>query len=458
MSTPDAPALESPLSIGGVRLPNRLYRAPLLECAGNGAGAVDELIADLEPAAASGAGLICQGATIVREAGGCAAPGMTRVHDPDFVAELGRLTDAVHRHGGRIAIQLEHGGLRSMETWHREYRHQHPNLQQLAVSEPPWQLRALERTGFVSYDAHVLSTAEAHELATDFGRAAARAVDAGYDVIHLAGANMGLLHQFCSPFYNRREDEFGDLGRFFEVVLDAIRTHAGDVPVITKLPAETEAPPFVRRRRSRRETVRLAERLATAGYDGLVPVNGSVFWDMSVIRGEFPDAAWRDERHRDGYTAAFGSPLRAAAVAVANWIESFQFDFEPAWNADLCRRVRDRVDVPVLLEGGVRDRSQIDTLLGDACDAVGMGRPFYAEPRLPARLLDADDAAVVCENCNNCAVPQAGGAAGVCRSADVLERAGRLRKAGAYERDQPDASGVEDADTETVDSRPAGET
>jgi NADH:flavin oxidoreductases, Old Yellow Enzyme family len=442
MSTPDVPALESSLSVGGVRLPNRLYRAPLLECAGNGPDAVDTLIADLEPAAASGAGLICQGATIVREAGGCAAPGMTRVHDPDFVAELGRLTDAVHRHGGRIAIQLEHGGLRSMETWHRGYRRDHPDLQQLAVSEPPWQLRALERTGFVSYDAHVLTTAEAHELAADFGRAAARAVDAGYDLIHLAGANMGILHQFCSPFYNRRDDEFGDLGRFFEVVLDEIRARAGDVPVITKLPAETEAPPFVRRRRSRRETVRLAERLVTAGYDGLVPVNGSVFWDMSVIRGEFPDAAWRDEHHRDDYTDAFGSPLRTAAVAVANWVESFQFDFEPAWNADLCRRVRDRVDAPVLLEGGVRDREQIDTLLGDACDAVGMGRPFYAEPRLPARLLDADDATAVCENCNNCVVPQAGGAVGVCRSPDVVERAGRLRKAGAYETDSAGVDGT----------------
>jgi 2,4-dienoyl-CoA reductase-like NADH-dependent reductase (Old Yellow Enzyme family) len=447
MSTLDAPALESPLSVGGLQLPNRLYRAPLLECAGNGPDAVDTLIADLEPAAASGAGLICQGATIVRGEGGCAAPGMTRVHDPAFVAGLERLTDAVHRHGGRIAIQLEHGGLRSMETWHREYRRDHPDLQQLAVSEPPWQLRALERTGFVSYDAHVLSTAEAYELAADFGRAAARAVDAGYDLIHLAGANMGILHQFCSPFYNRRDDEFGDLGRFFEVVREEIRARAGDVPVLTKLPVETEAPPFVRRRRSVRETVQLAQRLAAAGYDGLVPVNGSVFWDMSVIRGEFPDAAWRDDHHREGYTAAFGSPLRAAAVAVANWVESFQFDFEPAWNADLCRRVRDRVDVPVLLEGGVRDRSQIDRLLGDACDAVGMGRPFYAEPRLPARLLDADDAAVVCENCNNCVVPQAGGAVGVCRTADVLERAGRLRKAGVYESGEPEVETGQKAET-----------
>ena len=94
---PDDPTLEDALTIGGHTVRNRLYRAPLLECAGNGADAVDRLIADLEPAAASGAGLLQQGATIVRGEGGCAAPAMTRVHDPDFVADLERLTDRVHR-------------------------------------------------------------------------------------------------------------------------------------------------------------------------------------------------------------------------------------------------------------------------------------------------------------------------------------------------------------------------
>ncbi|MEZ3114606.1 NADH:flavin oxidoreductase [Halobaculum sp. MBLA0147] len=452
MTTPrseTAPALTDPLELGSVTLANRLYRAPLLECAGNGPEAVDRLIADLEPAAAAGAGLVCQGATIVTAEGGCAAPGMTRVHDPEFVSELERLTDAIHRHGGRIAIQLEHGGLRAMETWHHEYRREHPGLEQLAVSEPPWQLRALDRAGLLSYDARVLSTAEVYDLAATFGRAAERAVAAGYDVIHLAGANMGLLHQFCSPFYNRRDDEFGDHGRFFEVVLSEIRDRVGDVPVTTKVPAETAAPPFVRRTRSATETVRLCQRLASAGYDGLVPVNGSVFWDMSIVRGEFPDAAWRDERHHEGYDRAFGSRARAVAVAVANWIESVAYDFEPGWNAALCRRVRERVSVPVFCEGGIRDRPQIDRLLGDACDAVGMGRPFYAEPRLPARLLgrEAADAAVVCENCNNCAVPQVTGAPGVCRTPAVLERAGELRRAGAYERPAAAGEGADDTTT-----------
>lgn len=438
--------LTDSLDIGSVTLPNRLYRAPLLECAGNGSEAVETLIRDLEPAAAAGAGLVCQGATIVRGEGGCAAPGMTRVHDPEFVTELERLTDAIHAHGGKIAIQLEHGGLRSMETWHHEFRAENPDLRQLAVSEPPWQLRALDRAGFLSFDPHVLSTEEVYDLAADFGRAAGYAADAGYDLIHLAGANMGIVHQFCSPFYNRRDDEFGDLGRFFEVVLDEIRQRAGDVPVMTKVPAETEAPPFVRRTRSVVETVRLSQRLASAGYDALVPVTGSVFWDMSIIRGEFPGESWTDETFRAGYEAAFGSQWRAAAVALANWIESFRYDFDPAWNADLCRRVRERVSVPILCEGGIREKSRIENLLGDSCDAVGMARPFYAEPRLPARLLasDSESTRVACENCNNCVVPQATGEPGVCRTSSVLEAVGQHRLDGAYGRDSEE-SDVPDA-------------
>ena len=49
---------------------------------------------------------------------------------------------------------------------------------------------------------------------------------------------------------------------------------------------------------------------------------------------------------------------------------------------------------------------------------------------------DADaGASAVCDSCNNCAVPQVTGAPGVCRTPAVLEEVGRLRKAGAYDRD-----------------------
>jgi 2,4-dienoyl-CoA reductase-like NADH-dependent reductase (Old Yellow Enzyme family) len=485
--------LEDPLEIGSVTVPNRLYRAPLLECAGNGPDAVDALIADLEPAAESGVGLIFQGATIVRGDGGCAAPGMTRVHDDDFVARLGRLTEAVHDHGGKLFVQLEHGGLRSMETWHAGYRREHPDLTQLAVSKPPWQLRALDRVGFLDYDPDVMTTSEVETLAADFGRAARRCVDAGYDGIHLAGANMGLLHQFATPFYNRRDDRFGDRGAFFERVLDEIRERAGDVPVVTKVPAETPAPRVVRRHLSLDDGVALAARLADYGYDAVVPVQTNVFWDMSIVRGAYPKRAWTDESLRGAYADAFGSRWRALAVRALNRLQARRMDFDAPWNAEFCRRVRDRVDVPVLCEGGVRERSEMNRLLGAddvnppsespaadgttttksaaadgttitksaAADAVGMARPFYAEPRLGARLLDphgrthvTPDTRVVCESCNNCTVPQATGEPGVCRTPSVLRERGRLAKRGAYDPD--DQRGASDPDDQSHEPTETG--
>lgn len=427
-----SPRLTDPFAIGGLSIPNRLYRAPLLECAGNGPDAVDALIRELEPAAEAGAGLLFQGATIVRGEGGCAAPGMTRVHDPEFVSRLEELTDAIGEHGSRLFLQLEHGGLRSMETWHAGYRAENPDLKQLAVSTPPRLLRLADRLGILEYDPQVLSTEEVYELAADFGRSARYAVEAGYDGVHIAGANMGIVQQFFSPYYNRRDDEFGgsltNRVRFLSVIYDEIRERAGDVPLVTKVPAETASPPVVRRRLSERDAVEVCRACEAMGYDAVAPVQGSVFWDMSLIRGEFPERAWRDERFAGGYEDAFGAGWRA--VALANRIHAAGFEFESAWNAGLCGRVREEVSIPVLCEGGIRG-PETGRVLDSAADAVGMGRPFYAEPRLPARVLAGER--VVCESCNNCTVPQAAGARGVCRTPSVLAERGTLARRGAYD-------------------------
>lgn len=430
--------LTDPVEIGGVTLPNRLYRAPLLECAGNGPGAIDTLVDELEPTAAAGAGLIFQGASIVSSEGGCAAPNMTRVHDPSFVAELSRLTDRVHEHGSRIFIQLAEGGLRSMGLWHKEHRERNPETPQRAVSEPPWQLKLADRAGLVGLQPDVLSTAAVYDLAEAFGRAAGYAVDAGYDGIHISGANMGIVQQFLSPYYNRRNDKFGDGVQFLLAVRDAVREHAGDVPLVTKVPAETAAPPFVRRHLSRADGLEIARRLADAGYNAVVPVEVSVYWDASLIRGAYPDRAWEAEQLQGAYEAAFGGPLRARAVSLLNRLQSLWFPREPGWNAGFCRAVREAVDVPVLCEGGIRARGHCDRLLGadgdPAADMVGMGRPFYAEPRLPARLLAGQNRAL-CESCNNCTIPQVAGEPGRCRTPAVVRERARLEQDGVYDRE-----------------------
>ena len=467
--------LEDPISVGGLEIPNRLYRAPLLECAGTEPNTAERLVRELEPAAASGVGLVIPGATIVRPESGCPAPRMTRVHDPEFVSGLAPVPETIGDHGGRVFLQLEHGGLRSLEIWHSAYRERHPEFTQLAVSEPPRALRALDRLGIFDIDSYVLSTAEVRELARDFGRSASYAVDAGYDGIHIAGANMGIVQQFLSPYYNRRDDEFSEGIRFLEHVHDAVREFAGDVPLITKVPVETEFPRPLRRRKrlTLDDGIEISRRLEEIGYDGLVPVTGSPFWDTNLVRGKYPKRAWEASDLQPGYEGAFGGQWGARAVAAVHRLQSRWVTERPAWNRRFCRRVREAVSIPVCCEGGIRTRAGIDRLLDPgaetdgtgtdsgsgadvepAADLIGLGRPFYAEPRLGARLLDhgedgsddgtggtdgatpvrnRDEGRALCRDCNNCTIPQVTGARGTCRTPSVVRERARLEKEGVYD-------------------------
>jgi 2,4-dienoyl-CoA reductase-like NADH-dependent reductase (Old Yellow Enzyme family) len=438
------PRLEDPIDINGVTLGNRLYRAPVLECAGNGPDAPDIYKRELVPSAESGVGLICQGSCLVTETTGKSAPGLTRVHDPDFVETLEPVTDAIHEAGSKVFMQIGHGGIECLETWHRGYAREHPDMHQLAVSELPGPAKWMDRLGLLNFDPKVMTTEEVHELASKFGDAAGYAYEAGYDGIHLSAANASLIQQFLSPFFNKRDDEFGgdleDRVRFLEVVHDEIRDRVGpDVPLITKVPAESSAPAFVRNRLTVDEGVRIAEMLEDIGYDAVVPVQVSVFREASVAKGAYPAEAWSDERYQEDYAEAFGSRLRTRLLRVLNRLWSVKYDFEPVWNEPYFRQVKDAVDVPVLAVGGIRERGEMDRLLSEgACDMVGMARPFYAEPRLAARILrarDGPDTRVICESCNNCTIPQVAGAPGTCRTPHVMERRAELEAEGAYEVD-----------------------
>lgn len=435
------PQLEDPIQINRLTLKNRLYRAPVLECAGNGPDAVDIYVKELEPAAASGAGMIVQGDSIVRGDTGCGAPNMTRVHDPDFVHGLEKVPHTINGYDSTIFMQLGHAGIRARDVWNRDYWG--PDNVQLAVSEPPFALKALEWVGLLNFNAHVMSTEEVEELAADFGRSAGWSVEAGYDGIHLVTSNATLLQQFLSPYYNRRDDKFGGSTEkrvnFFKHVYDEVRERVGEgVPIITKVPIETPSPDFVSDYITPEEGVEIARRLEDIGYDALVPVKTSVFWGMSVTRGEFPEVAWNHPKYRERYHEVFGGRLRTTLLSWAASSQADKFAFEPAWNESFFSAVKEAVDVPVLAVGGIRDREQIDRLLAEEqCDMVGMARPFYAEPRLPARLLgrSGERVAVVCNSCNNCIIPQVTGAPGTCRTPAVMKRKAELQKQGAYEVD-----------------------
>ena len=412
--------LQTPLSIGPVTIRNRLYRAPVLEGAGDGDDAASAYARHFVENARHGVGLIIQGSSCILPEGRT-SPGMTCVDTREKLLRLAPMVDAVKRAGASIFIQIGHGGLFAMEAWHEPYatRRQSPIL---AASPVPWLLRP----AFRGVPVHVMTTEEVHGMAALYGDVAAWAREAGYDGVQLGSANAKLLDQFLSPFYNRRTDEFGgSLERRASVlrrIREEVAARAGpDFPCAVKVSAERSPPGC--RRATFDEAVRVCELVEEWGYDAVTPVEVSVFPDTTLSRGGVPDSFWTNPGMRSRLERAAPSRGRRAVIKGGAWWGGRHAPFEPVWNRHMFAVVTRKVGIPVFAVGGIRTATEVREILdsGDAA-MVGIGRPFYAEPDLARRILARDDRPGLCVNSNRCVPAQMLGMRGACYNPEVRKR------------------------------------
>jgi len=420
-----AELLHQPLRLGSAMIRNRLYRAPVLEGAGDGDDAVDVYAKSFVENAAHGVGLIIQGSSCILSEGRT-SPGMTCVDSREKVLRLAPMVDAVHREGAAIFIQLGHGGIYAMEAWHEPYAG-HRRGPVLAASPLPWFLRP----SFRGVPVHVMSTDEVREMATKYGEVAGWAREAGYDGVQLGSANAKLLDQFLSPFYNRRTDEFGgsveNRARVLRLIREAVAARAGaDLPCTVKVPAEVAPPGFPRARRD--DTIKLARLVEDWGFDAVTPVTVSVFPDTTLSRGEAPDNLRTNKAMAERLRRAAPTRLRRMTLKAGYWWGAKRAPFSPVWNRELIAAVSRAVSIPVFAVGGIRSASEVRAILdsGDAA-MVGIGRPFYAEPDLAERILADDDEPRLCRNSNRCVPAQMLGMRGVCYNPEVHKRARTAR-------------------------------
>ena len=415
--------LGTPLRIGGTTVRNRLYRAPVLEGAGDGPDAAEAYARHFVPNARAGVGLIVQGSACLLPEGRT-SPGMTCVDTRDKVLRLAPLVDAVHREGAAVFLQVGHGGLYAMEAWHEPYasRRAGPIL---AASPVP----RLLRPAFRGVDVHVMTTAEVRDMATRYGDVAAWAREAGYDGVQLGSANAKLLDQFLSPFYNRRRDEFGGSiegrARVLRLIREAVAERAGaDFPCAVKVPAETAPPGFPRTRAA--EALELCRLVQEWGFDAVTPVEVSVLPDTTLSRGGVPDSFWAHPGMAERLKRAAPARRRRAAIMLGAWWGGRRAPFRPVWNRSLFAAVRRTATVPVFAVGGIRTAGEVREILdGGEADMVGIGRPFYAEPDLPRRILGDDapaDEPGLCRSSNRCVPAQMLGMRGACYNPDVAKR------------------------------------
>src|SRR3954447_13737693 len=353
MSTRDdgrmARVLHQPLRIGGAMVRNRLYRAPVLEGAGDSDDAAEAYSRHFVDNARHGVGLIIQGSSCIWPEGRT-SPGMTCVDTREKVMRLAPMVDAVHEAGAGIFLQLGHGGIYAMEAWHEPYASNRCGPL-LAASPLPWLLRPT----FRGVPIHVMTTDEVKAMAVRYGEIAAWTREAGYDGIQLGSANAKLLDQFLSPFYNRRTDEFGGSlegrARVLARIRAAVAERAGaDYTCTVKVPAETALPGFPHATRG--DALRLCRLVEEWGFDAVTPVEVSVFPDTTLSRGAVPDSFWTNPGIAERLRRAAPARRRRVTVKAGAWLGGKRAAFSPVWNRDLFAAVKRSAGIPVLAVGG----------------------------------------------------------------------------------------------------------
>ncbi len=323
--------LFSSFQLGDLTLNNRIFMAPLTRCRAEGEHVPTPLMAEYYGQRAS-AGLIIAEATMI-------LPGNSAFwHEPGIYSEAQiaawkQVTDTVHHEGGKIALQIWHGG-----------RACHPDLNNGTVPVAPSAIpisgeEVHTPKGKQSYTTpRALDDAEIPGIVKGFAQAARNAIAAGFDLVEVHGANGYLLDEFLRDGSNQRTGPYGgtreNRARILFETLSAVSAAIG----------------------SHRVGLRLS------------PLNS--FNDM---RDSDPVGliTWLSER------------LNAFDLAYLHVMRS---DFYGRQTGDVLTPARTNFRGPLISNMGYSIKEAQEAVTSGQVDAIAFGTAFLANPDLPARI------------------------------------------------------------------------
>jgi len=369
-----------PSSIGKLALKNRIVRSAFIENMATPEGMpTDDTLRLYERLARGGVGLMITGMAYVNPLGK-GQPLQHGAHTDAMIPAWRRITDSVHALGGKIAMQIVHCG-----------RQANPKAlggaQAVAPSAAP-NLYYLTRSRAMTGDEIV------HTI-KDFGDAAARVKEAGFDAVQVHGAHGYLVSSFLSPLTNRRRDEWGgDAARRFRFpaeVYNAVRRAVGpDFPVLYKMNAND----FTWNGLTQRESFPAAHQLAELGIDAL-ELSGGIFETfLRTSRGSVPADLIALDR----------SPAVRQSLLTVFRLQKMFIPFKEAYFLPYAAKLKPTLKIPLILVGGIRTPETAERILETgAADFVSMARPLVREPDLPNKWLSGRMVAAQCSSCNRCA-------------------------------------------------------
>ena len=337
MSTPSL--LFTPTRVGGFKVPHRIVMAPMTRARSTQPGDIPNAMNAHYYAQRASAALIVTEATQISPQGKgySFTPG---IYSREQVAGWRLVTQAVHAAGGRIFLQLWHVGRMSHPDFHNGELPVAPSA--VPFEGKIWKVDPASGVGAMinSPTPRALTTGEIKSIIADYRRGARNAIDAGVDGVEIHGANGYLIDQFLRTSSNTRTDSYGGSRenrlRFLKEVVDAVADEIG----------------------ADRTAIRLAPFLTARGMA------------CPDILPTLLEAT---------------QYLQNRGIAYLHLVEA-DWDDAPQFTEEFRQAIRARFTRQIIVAGKY-DKVRAEWVLSRGyADLVAFGRPFVANPDLPARL------------------------------------------------------------------------
>jgi mycofactocin system FadH/OYE family oxidoreductase 2 len=339
------PHLFSPLRIGTVTVRNRIMQTAHVKLFASGAVDSQRNVDYQLARAKGGAGLLITGNRVVHPTSTTGFPRVSwaLLHGATEVNR--RLTDAVHEHGAAIFEQLNHFGLN-------------------ASSDSADDLRVLWGPSAVKSPAYgetpkEMEQEDIREVVEWWGRSAELSREGGFDGTEVHISHSYLLHQFLSPLYNKRTDEYGgsfeNRIRLSREVIDEVRRRVGPDFVVG---VRISLSDFIPGGLDVEDAVRVAQELEADGWIDYVNVTAAGYHNifMAIQPSDTPD----------GYLVDLTATVKAA--------------------------VR---DLPVFTVGGIKDPALAEEVIASGkADMVAMTRAQIADPEFANKVSEGRESEI----------------------------------------------------------------
>jgi len=344
-------------AIKSLELANRFVRSATWEgMAGDDGSCSPGLIDVTAGLAQGGVGLVITGHAYVSPEGQ-AGPWQIGAHSDGMLPGLTDMAAAVHRAGGKVALQIAHAGCYGFSTG--------TGIEAVGPSSG---------VDGKTPACRELTKTEIGAICAAFGNAACRAKAAGFDAVQIHSAHGYLLSEFLSPYFNRRTDEYGggieNRSRIVLEVFQSVRGAVGeDYPVLIKLNSQD----FIDGGFSVDDMLAVAALLERAGIDAVEMSGGTIY-----SSGEY-------------------SAIRTGLLAKPE---------EEVYYREAAVRFKEKIAAPLMLVGGIRSIEVAEALVYDGiADYISICRPLIREPGLINRWASGDRAKAGCLSENACFSP-----------------------------------------------------